>query len=106
MAFFVHADGTMKTVSLFVKDGYQKEVLIRRIQEKALAENISTVVILTEIDNEHGVVLSGVSPGMRGSACIDYSFDNTTKTITSWKVTWLNQPVQNVFLDSIFGKTG
>lgn len=106
MAFFVHADGTMKTVSLFVKDGYQKEVLIRRIQEKALAENISTVVILTEIDNEHGVVLSGVSPGMRGSACIDYSFDNTTKTITSWKVTWLNQPVQNVFLDSIFDKTG
>ena len=43
------------------------------------------------------VVLSGVSPGMKGSARVDYSFDNTTKTVTSWKMTWLNQPVQNVF---------
>ena len=52
MAFFVHADGTMKTVSLSVKDEYQKEALIRRIQEKALAENISTVIVLTEMDDE------------------------------------------------------
>ena len=53
MAFFVHADGTMKTVSLSVKDEYQKEALIRRIREKALAENISTVIVLTEMDDEH-----------------------------------------------------
>ena len=53
MAFFVHADGTMKTVSFSVKDEYQKEVLMRRIREKVLAENISTVIILTERDDEH-----------------------------------------------------
>jgi hypothetical protein len=104
MAFFLHADGTMKTVSLSVKDEYQKEGLIRRIQEKVLAENISTVIVLTEIDGEHEMVLSGVSSGMRGSASIDYSFDNTTKTVTSWKITWLNRPLQNVFLDGIFEK--
>ena len=106
MAFFVHADGTMKTVSLSVKNEYQKEALIRRIREKALEENISAVIVLTETDNEHGVVLSGISASMRGSARADYSFDNKTKTVTSWKITWLNQSVQNVFLDGIFDKTG
>ena len=106
MAFFVHPDGMMKTVSLSVKDEHQKEALIRRIREKALAENISTVIALAEMDNERGVVLSGVSPGMRGSARIDYSFDNKTKTVSSWKITWLNKSVQNVLLDGIFDKTG
>ena len=37
MAFFVHADGTMKTVSLSVKDEYQKEALIRRIQREGIS---------------------------------------------------------------------
>jgi hypothetical protein len=106
MAFFVHADGTMKTVSVSVKDEYQKESLIRRIQEKVSAENISTVIILAEMADEHRAVLSGVSPNMRGSACVDYSFNNTTKTVALWKMTWLNQPVRNIFLDGIFDKTG
>ena len=106
MIFFVHADGTMKTVYLSVKDEYQKETLIQRIREKALAENISTVIVLTEMDDGKTVILSGVSPGMRGSARVDYSFDNKTKTIILWKISWLNQPVQNVFLDGIFDKTG
>jgi len=104
--FFVQEDGTMKTVSLSVKNEYQREALIRRIQEKVLAENIPTVIVLSEIDNEHGMLLSGASPGMKGSARVDYSFDNTTKIVTSWKISWLNQSVQNVFLDGIFDKTG
>jgi hypothetical protein len=86
MAFFLCTDGTMKTVSLFVKEGYQKEALIRRIQEKVLAENISTAIVLSEIDNENGMLLSGVSLGMKGSARVHYSFDNKTKTVTSWKI--------------------
>ena len=106
MAFFVDADGAMKTVFLWFKNEYQKETLIQRVREKVLAENIPTVIVLTEVDNEHGVVLSGVSSGIRGAARVDYSFDNKTKIITSWKVSWLNQPVQNVFLDGIFDKTG
>jgi hypothetical protein len=104
MGFFIQTDGTMKTVSLSVKDEYQKEALIKRIREKVLAENVSTVIVLSEIDNEHGMLLSGVSPGMKGSARVDYNFDNTTKTVASWKMTWLNRPLQNVFLDGIFGK--
>lgn len=102
MAFFVPADGPMKTVSLSVKNESQKDVLMRRIREKALEENIPTVIVLSEIDNEHEMLLSGVSPGMKGSARVDCGFDKATKTVTSWKITWLNQPVQNIFLDGIF----
>jgi hypothetical protein len=106
MAFFVHADGTMKTVSFSLRDGLQKEALIRRIREKALAENAFAVMILTENNHaRHEAVLSGASRGVRASARVDYSFDNETKTVTSWKISWLNQPVQNVFLDGIFDKT-
>jgi hypothetical protein len=106
MVFFIDADDTMKTVSLSVKNEHQKEALIRRIREKVSAENISTVITLIEMDREHGAVLSGVSSGMSGAAFVDYSFDNKTKTVTLWKISWMNQPVQNVFLDGIFDKTG
>jgi hypothetical protein len=53
IAFFVNPAGTMKTVSLSLKDEYQKDVMRRRIREKALEENISTVIILTEMAGEH-----------------------------------------------------
>jgi hypothetical protein len=106
MAFFVHADNTMKAVFLSLRDEYNKESLIRRIREKALAENAFAVIILTEMDNEgHTVVLSGVSPGMKASARVNYSLDTESKTVTSWKINWLNQPVQNVFVDGIFDTT-
>ena len=36
MAFFVDADGAMKTVFLLVKSEYQKEALIRRIQREGI----------------------------------------------------------------------
>jgi hypothetical protein len=106
MAFFVHADGTMKTVSFSLKGEYQKEVLIRRIREKVSAENISTVIVLTEMDNEKTLILSGVSSGMKGAASINYSFDNTTRTVTLWKMTWLNRPLQDIFIDGIFDRIG
>jgi hypothetical protein len=51
-------------------------------------------------------VLSGATTGMSASARVDYSFDKETKTVTSWKMSWLDKPVQNVFLDGIFDKTG
>lgn len=106
-AFFVHTDGTMKMVSLKLRDTHQKEALIRRIREKVIAEKAFAVMTLTEMEHERqGVVLSGVTLGAKASARVDYIYDNQTKTVTSWKINWLNQPVQNVFLDGIFDKTG
>jgi hypothetical protein len=105
-AFFVHSDGTMKMVSLKLRDAHQKEALIRRIREKVLAEKAFAVMTLIEMEHERqGVVLSGVTSGAKASARVDYSYDNQTKTVTSWKINWLNQPVQNVFLDGIYDKT-
>jgi hypothetical protein len=106
MAFFVHADGTMKVVSLTLKGGQQKEALVRRISEKVTAEDAFAVIVLTETDDEHEMILSGVTPGARASARVDFGFDKKTKTVTSWKMSWLNQPVQTVFLDGIFDTTG
>jgi hypothetical protein len=106
MVFFVHADGTMKVVSLSFKDELHQELLKKRIRERAFAENPSAVIIQTDIDNEgHKVVLSGVTPGMRASARVDYAFDKNTKTVTLWKISWLNQRFQNAFLDGIFDTT-
>ena len=103
MVFFVHVDGTMKAVSLSFKGELHKELLKTRIREKALAENAIAIIILTEMDNEgHKVVLSGVSPGMKACAQVDYRFDNESKTVISWKISWLNQPFQNVFIEGIF----
>jgi hypothetical protein len=106
MGFFAHGDGTMKAVSLSFKDELHKELLKTRIREKALAEQAVAVIILTEMDNEeHKVILSGVSPGMKTSAYVDYGLDNGSKTITLWKINWMNQAVQNIFLDGIFDVT-
>jgi len=101
--FFVYTDNTMKVVSLSFKDELHKELLKTRIREKALAEEAFAVIILTEMDNEgHKLVLSGVSPGMKASVCVNYRFDNESKTVTLWKINWLNQPFQNVLIDGIF----
>ncbi len=105
MVFFVYADGTMKTVTVSIKDGHQKEALRQRIREKASAENITAVITLTELENEGRVIFSGASAGVRGSARVEYSFDSKTKTVTSWQMTWLNRPSRNVFLDGIFDRT-
>jgi hypothetical protein len=106
MVFFAHADGTMKAVYLSLKDEYHKESLIRRIREKAHAENAFAVILLTEMDSERNTfVCSGVSPGMKASACVEYGFDTESKTITSRTVNWLDQSIHNAFIDDIFDTT-
>jgi hypothetical protein len=98
----------MKVLSFTLKHRFQNEELIRRIREKALTESASAVLVLTE--GEHGpkgeAVLSGVTSGMSASIRLDYSFDEKTKTVTSWKMGWMDKPVQNVLLDGIFDKDG
>jgi hypothetical protein len=107
MVFFVHADGRIKPASLLLRGEDQKDALIRRIREKVSAENVFAVMVLTEMDNnkQRGMVLSGVTLGAQVSARVDYSFDKDAKTITSWKLSWFDQPVRNVFLQGIFDKS-
>ena len=107
-AFFAYDKDTMKVVSLSFKDEFQRDALRKKIREKALVESASAVLVLTEGEHEKDgmIVLSGVAPGMSASMRVDYSFDEKTKTVTSWKMSWLDKPVQNVFLDGIYDKAG
>lgn len=103
MVFFVHEDGTMKAVYLSLKDEYQRESLIQKIREKAHAEHAFAVLLLTEANTEnHTVVLSGVSPGIKASVYVDYSFDPESKMITSRTINWLNQSFHDTLIDGIF----
>jgi hypothetical protein len=106
--FFVYTDGTMKVLSFSYKYQLQTEELIRRIREKALAENASAVLVLTQAEQgpQGKAVLSGVTSGMTASALVEYGFDKKTKIVTSWKMSWLDKPVQNILLDGIFDNTG
>ncbi|HOW53870.1 MAG TPA: hypothetical protein PLR60_04365 [Syntrophorhabdaceae bacterium] len=103
--FFVYANGMMNVGRLFFKDKLHEELLKRRIREKALAENASAVLLLTEGGRPGTILLSGTAPGMRVSACVDYVFDKNTKAITSWEPHWLDNPLKNAFLDGIFDTT-
>ena len=105
MAFFVHTDGTMKAVNLSVRDNLHKEIVIRRIREKAHAEEAFAVLVLTEAKDGR-IMLSGVAPGMGIAASVDYAFDTKARAITSWQMRWLDRPVANVFLEGIFEKAG
>jgi hypothetical protein len=106
--FFVYTNGTMKVLSFSFKDQLQEEELVRRIREKALNESASAVLVLTEAEHERQgkAVLSGVTLGTSASARVEYSFDKKAKTITSWKMSWLDKTVQNVLLDGIFDRAG
>jgi hypothetical protein len=105
--FFVYTNGMIKVGVLAFKDELHKGLLKKRIREKALAENASAVMILTEGEGERPgtIILSGAAPGMRASARVDYAFDRKTKTITLWETRWLDRPLQNAFLDGIFDTT-
>jgi hypothetical protein len=101
MAFFFGSDGTMQTISFRIKDDFQKELLILRMREKVIAENICTVLVLTDT-NEHCVTILGASDIARVSARIDFDLDESTGDPAEWRITWLNNPVQNILLDRVF----
>ena len=104
-AFFVYTSGTMNVGVLSFKDELHKELLKRKVREKALAENASAVILLTEGESPGTIILSGTAPGMRASARVDYVFDKNTGAITSWEPRWLGSPLKNAFLDGIFDTT-
>jgi hypothetical protein len=107
--FFVHGDGsTVTAVSLSFRDKQQEEALIRRVREKARAENVSAVLLVAEAKREPrgAVVFSGVAPGVSVSARVDYTFDKEKDGFTLWEMHRLNGPVRNTILDGIFGGPG
>ena len=115
-AIFVYANGpkdlaadnaTTKVVSLLWKDEIRKEALKRKIREKAKSEGALAVVLMTEakskrVNDRGSIVISGVTPDKSVTASVTYTLDTETKTLSSWEMQWLDQPVGNFFLEGIF----
>ncbi|MBA4417017.1 MAG: hypothetical protein C0392_03755 [Syntrophus sp. (in: bacteria)] len=104
-AFFAYPDGTMKVVSFFFKDALQKDTLVRRIREKVLEEGASAVLVLTEHERPRTAILSGTTNGIRISVLVSYGYNKETKTVASWKTTWLKEPIHDILLEGIFDKS-
>src|SRR5512133_3936098 len=63
-AFFVNKDGTMKVAALSFRAEHQQDAVIRRIKEKASAENAFAVMVLSEQGRgRRGMILSAATLG-------------------------------------------
>jgi hypothetical protein len=104
MAFFVSENNAINGVSFSFTGELGKDAWIRRIKDKALAEKATCVLVLIGAEPaKKGVsILTGAAPGVKISARIDYAIDEKTKTVTSWKTSFLDQPVRNDFINRIF----
>jgi hypothetical protein len=104
MAFFAYDNGDMKVVFLPFKNDLQRDLQIERIREKALIEGACAVLALTEVEPMSVAMLSGETSGERASALLRYGFGEGTKDPASFKMSWVNHPAQNIFLEGIFDK--
>ncbi|OPY60561.1 MAG: hypothetical protein A4E57_04424 [Syntrophorhabdaceae bacterium PtaU1.Bin034] len=123
MAVFVFVNGanpdepantSLKTVSLTWRDEHQKEALKKRVREKAVSEQAHAVVILSDTKtnntNKHAdassrsgrIIISGITRNLKAGAVITYTLDLKTKTFGSWQMSWLENPVQDFFLEGVF----
>lgn len=125
MAVFVHPEsvgpegterpGGVKTVSLSSRSELQKEAVRKRIREKVIAEAISMVILVADGRKERmgrmqnnaavsgSLVITGVMPSANASASVTYSLDRGTKVFTLWDFKWLDNSVDNYFLQNVFG---
>ncbi len=107
MVFFAYGNETLKGLSFSFNNEHSKHALIERIREKAVTENASAVILLTEKKpGPNGEIsLVGAGPGATVSARVKYSYDEKARILASWELSWLDQSVQSIFLDGIFSKT-
>jgi hypothetical protein len=47
-------------------------------------------------------MLSGATRGESASALLRYGFGEGMKDLVSFKMSWINHPAQNIFLEGIF----
>lgn len=126
MAFFVYGgslkqegpeQSTVKAVSLAWKTEFQKELIRKRVRDKAWTEEASAVVIVTDAEagpaserqesalkRRGTVVISGASPGATATATLAYAVEGAGKTVTLGEMQWLSESPYNFFLEGILTK--
>ncbi|MGD0659575.1 MAG: hypothetical protein ABSD38_16065 [Syntrophorhabdales bacterium] len=104
----------IKTVSLSWKTEFQKELIRKRIREKALREEATAVVIVTDAETQaaperqansskrrRALVISGASQTASATATITYTIEGEAKTVSFGEMQWLTGPSYNFFLEGI-----
>lgn len=107
MAVFVYPNKTgadvfdVKAVHVRWQNELHKEIIRKRIHDKASLEGASAVILLVESGPSKGFLLSGATPQVRGHASVAYSYDRQAKAFSFSEMVWLNEPLQSFFLDGI-----
>jgi len=126
MACFVYAgdrkeDGstspTIKTVFLSWKTEFQKELIRKRIRDKAVLEKASAVLVVADAkmgpanaqpngssQRKGTILISGTSPSADFSASLTYVVQGDTDTVSLDEMQWFDEPAYNFFLDGIHTK--
>ncbi len=104
----------IKTVSLSWKTEFQKELIRKRVRDKALREQASAVVIVTDAEapapserqanspkRRRAIVITGASQTASAAATITYTIEGEAKTINFGEMQWLSAPTYNFFLEGI-----
>jgi hypothetical protein len=104
----------IKAVSLSWKTEFQKELIRKRVRDKALREEASAVVIVTDAEapaaserqgnpskRKRAIVITGASQTASAAATITYTIEGEAKTVSFGEMQWLNGPSYNFFLEGI-----
>jgi hypothetical protein len=102
----------IKAVSLSWKTEFQKELIRKRVREKALREEASAVVIVTDGETtgsgdrqsakrKRAIVLCGAGQNGNAAATIPYIVEGERKSVSFGEMQWLNGPSYNFFLEGI-----
>jgi len=104
----------IKAVSLSWKTEFQKELVRKRVREKALKEEASAVVIVADAETaatgerqnnsakrRRAIVISGAGRNGNATATIPYTIDGEQKSVSFGEMQWLKGPSYNFFLDGI-----
>lgn len=124
MAFFIYGEqkqpgrleaSVTKAVDLAWRSEFYKELLRRKVREKARAEGPAAVIVLMDARAEHRdrrsdsspprkgtILISGATPRVQGSASLSYTFEHETNAFSFGEMEWLDAPQRNFFLEGIF----
>jgi hypothetical protein len=108
---------TIKTVFLSWKTEFQKELIRKRIRDKAVLEKASAVLVVADAEmgpanaqpngssqRKGTILISGTSPSADFSASLTYVVQGETDTVSLDEMQWFDEPAYNFFLDGIHTK--
>ena len=104
-------NGDMKAVSLRWRTEFYREIVRKKIHDKAAHEGALAVVLLTDARSptrsanflQRGTfLLSGATLRANAGASVAYTLDEQSRFFSFSEIEWLDEPVGDFFLDGIF----